>query len=213
MAYEYDLRALFRPQIDHLPLSEQLLHYHQRDLSASHLYRLGTGLFGGSGIKNRRRLIDASLYSPPSLLPHTVLLNRSLDGRPPGPPTERKSSDLDCSSADYKIKKRYGSLPILTKSGRLDVESGSDTLTGVSAEDFTKSQYQKWMEMRRRMRGSLEGLGTHKCWLLSKERTPMENTLLSDLISKGGKVDDQVLKIKEPKVNLFVVFSYPQRNV
>ena len=186
MAYEYNLRGLFRPQIDRLPLSGQLIHYHQRDLTASHLYRLGASLFRGSGITTRRRLIDATLYSSTALSPHTALFSRSLDDRSL---TGYKSSH---NSKDHNTNNSTSiSLPTLCKSEKVDICSSSHS-------QFTKCEYQKWIADRQRMRGSLEGLDALKHWLLSKEQTPMENSLLTSMCAR--KVSDEMLITKESKV-------------
>ena len=162
--YEYDLRRLFRPPIDHLPPVEQLQHYRQRDLLPSHLHRMGTGIFGNSPL--RQRVIDASLYSPPLRTPHIDVIRRSLDGR--SPVTSRQP--------------RNESSTIKEPSGYIH-RSLSDP-AGISALGFTEADYKQWLARRREMRSSLEGLGANKQWLCSKERTPLENTLLSQLRSR-----------------------------
>jgi hypothetical protein len=65
----YGLNRLFRPQYDHLPIEEQLAHYHQKDLMPVHVYRVGMKVFGNSWSKPpiRRRVIDASCFLKPSL--------------------------------------------------------------------------------------------------------------------------------------------------
>lgn len=67
---DYGLRRLFRSPFDHLPVAEQLLHYKQRDLLPSHVYRLGVKLFNNPP-PQRRRVFEASLYSPPQWRPRT----------------------------------------------------------------------------------------------------------------------------------------------
>lgn len=81
MTYEHNLRRLFLPPIESLPIEEQLTRYKQRDFIPSHLYRIGTHLFGGSAFNVRRRVIDAGQFSPPSGVGHHVYLNASLDGK------------------------------------------------------------------------------------------------------------------------------------
>ena len=181
MSYEYNLKRLFQPQVDQLPLSEQLPHYYERDLASSHLYRLGTDLFKESGIKTRRRLIDASLYSPPSLLPHRALLKKYVDGTSPPPATE------SCSA---KCKPLH--LPTLKKT--LDF---SDSSLECGADYYCHN----WTEERQRIRNSLDGLSAYKCWLFTKERTPVENTWLFNLRHTRGGVGEEVHNTKELKVN------------
>lgn len=174
--YEYNLRGLFRPQLDQLPLSEQLVLYQQRDMTASHLYRVGAALFGSRGVTTRRRLIDSSLYSSP----HATLLNGPLTRGSPHFRTGYKStlqqSHSDCSSST--------TLPTLFRSEDLD---GSDLR-------FTKLNYLKWIADRRRLRGSVEGVDALEHWLMHKEHTPMENYLLTNLHTR--KVSDEMPTIK-----------------
>ena len=164
MTYEYNLRGLFRPPIDHLPPSSQLPFYRQRDLVPSHLYRLGTGIFGSEPLR-RRRVFDAALYLQPQKTPHGALLKRSFDGRP-APLVCRR---LDAQSKEEKALSSYDQL----NEGR------------IVGESFTEAQYKQWLSNRQSMRSNLESLGANERWLLFKERTPLENTLLSQLREKG----------------------------
>ena len=148
MAYEYNLRRLFRPQVDQLPLSEQLSIYHQRDLTYSHLYRLGTDLFGRSGIRTRRRLIDASVCSPQSLVPHRTLLQRSLDGKSPTPFHMHRHKKFEIESSTVNLEALF---PMLTNDGSLDLNktgTGSDNPLGVIADDFTTMWQRNWIRER-----------------------------------------------------------------
>ena len=179
MAYEYNLRGLFRPQLDQLPLSEQLVSYQQRDMTASHLYRVGGALFGSRGITTRRRLIDSSLYSSTDLPPHATLLNGPSNRRSTYFRTGCKStvqSYSDCSSNT--------TLPTLFRSEDLHVHASSDLR-------FSKLNYLKWIADRQRLRGSVEGLDALEHWLMCKEQTPMECFLLTNLHTK--KVSDEIL--------------------
>ena len=60
---DYGLRRLFRPPFDHLPESQQLQNYHQRNFIPSHLYRMGVKLFRKEPTV-RTRVIDASYWIP-----------------------------------------------------------------------------------------------------------------------------------------------------
>lgn len=53
------LQRLFRPPFDHLPVEEQLSHYHQRDLMPTHVFRVGMKIFGKKP-PIRRRVIEGS---------------------------------------------------------------------------------------------------------------------------------------------------------
>ena len=170
MTYEYNLRGLFRPPIDHLPPSSQLPFYRQRDLVPSHLYRLGTGIFGNEPLR-RRRVFDASLYSPPQKTPHSTLLKRSVDGRP---------VPLVCSRLDAQSKEKALSSCDQLNEGQ------------IVGESFTEAQYKQWLSNRQTMRSNLESLGANEEWLLFKERTPLENTLRSQLMEKGKAAESGV---------------------
>ncbi len=50
---------------------------------------------------------------------------------------------------------------------------------------FTDETYRQWVTERRRMRAGLESLGASEQWLLSKERTPLEASLLNHLRRRG----------------------------
>ena len=158
MAYEYNLRGLFRVRVDQLPLLDQLPHYYQRDLTSSHLYRLGTDLLGKSTIKVRRRLIDASLYFTPPAQRHTAPLNTSLDGR-----SSARSRET-CAKVHYSK----------------GVQMCSRYFAGV---DAAKCQYKAWIDQRQKMRMSLNPLGAYEQWLLTKDRSPLEEVMLSKMMS------------------------------
>ena len=179
MTYEYNLRGLFRPPIDHLPPSSQLPFYRQRDLVPSHLYRLGTGIFGSEPLR-RRRVFDAALYLQPHKIPHATLLKRPFDGRPVPLVCRR----LDAQSTEEKALSSHDQL----NEGR------------VVGEGFTEAQYKQWLSNRQRMRSNLESLGANERWLLFKERTPLENTLLSQLREKGKAGKSKVEKKEEAQV-------------
>ena len=167
MSYEHDFRGLFRVRVDQLSLSEQLPHYHQRNLTSSHLYRLGNDLFGKREIEVRRRLIDSSYYSPPPVQLHTALLKRSLDGR------SLLNSCKPCVKGDCDSLK--SSLAIDDKAG-VKMRLGQ---LHVSVGDNREFQYRKWIDEKQRMRKSLDCLSEYKQWLLTKGRTPIESMLLS----------------------------------
>ena len=170
MSYEHDLRGLFRLRVDQLPLSEQLPHYHQRNLTSSHLYRLGNDLFGKREVEVRRRLIDSSHYSPAPVQLHTALPKRSLDGR----------SCKPCVKADCDSLK--SSLSINDKPG-VKMHCGRH----LSVVDNREIQYQEWIDERQRMRNSLDCLSEYRRWLLTKGRTPIENMMLSKMKSSGSE--------------------------
>ena len=158
MAYEYNLRGLFRPQLDQLPLSEQVFLYQQRDMTASHLLRIGASLFESRGMSTiRKRMIDSIYYSSAGLSPHSKLFNRRLSGGYPHFCTGWKSavhSDSDCNNS---------TLPELS----------------IMSEDL--DVHDKWIADRQRLRGCIEGPDALKHWLRWKEQTPMENYLLTNL--------------------------------
>ena len=179
MAYEYDLRRLFRPQIDRLPALEQIPFYHQRDMTTSHLYRVGTSLFGGNGIVSRRRLIDSSLYSSTAQTPHTALLHKTMDGRS-HPPSGYKSPVHSRDNAYHNTTTLL--TPTLYKSEK-DLQ-------------FTKSDYFKWIMDRKRLRDSMEGSDALKWWLVCKEKTPMEVSTLAKLTSIDATKDSDIVESK-----------------
>lgn len=176
-SYECNLRRLFRPPLDHLPASEQLARYRQRDLVPSHLYRLGTKLLGSHG--PRRRVIDASLYAPQERTPHVQLIRRSWDGR----------AIASTSSGPESTNRTHAALETTLPVGASLAQeasrgAGGKNTTGLKARDFSVEDYRRWVSERRELRASLDGLGASEAWLRSKERTPLEETLLSRLSSE-----------------------------
>lgn len=169
MTYECDLKRLFLPPIECLPIGEQLTHYRQRDLVPSHLHRIGTRLFGGCSFNSRRRVIDASHYSPRNGINHQALLNASFDGK------------------TNELHNRAGSK--LTKSLSEPSIKLSDS----------ESEYRKWLADRKVLRNDLDNLGATEKWLTSKERTPLETSLLTRL------KDQKHLARMKPKVESFEV--------
>ena len=77
-------------------------------------------------------------------------------------------------------------MPPLFRSEDLDVHTSSDLR-------FTESNYLKWIADRQRLRGSIEGIGALKHWLMCKEQTPMESHLLTNLRTR--KVNDTTKKV------------------
>lgn len=175
MTYECDLRRLFQPPIDHLPLTEQLTYYRQRDLIPSHLYRVGTRLFGSSIAGARHRVIDASLQSPHKGVCHETLLQRSLDG---------KEASL---ALHHSI--RTSSASIKCNPGAIGRSHSVPSVSHLGSEnsDFSELQYRKWLLERRTLRENLDSLGANEKWLCSKERTPLESSLLMKIRNKPGK--------------------------
>jgi len=112
-------------------------------------------------------VFDASLYSPPHRTPHSALLRRSFDGRPV-PLVADSGKKLDSGFGEEKAN----------VSSHSQLDSGQVVGKGVT-------EYQKWLSDRQHMRSNLERIGANEQWLLSKERTPLENTLLSQLKEKG----------------------------
>lgn len=143
-------------------VSHQLDSYRQRDLTASHLYRLGTKIFG-SEPPTRRRVIEAADFQPPQYTPHRANLRRTWDGKPLVP--ARK--------------------PLLVR------RHSEQSLVGVSPADFTEEQYRQWMEERRSIRAGLDGMAVSERWLCSKTRTPLENNVLAELRSKRRRQSTQ----------------------
>ena len=166
MTYEYNLRRLFLPPIESLPIGEQLTHYRQRDLVPSHLYRLGTSLFGRSSLATRRRVFDAEHFPQHNGVNHYELLNKSLDGRAV-PERDSSKSKLAKSLSEPSVKL-------------------SDAET----------EYKKWISDRKMLRTTLDSLGANEKWLLSKERTPLESTLLAKLRTKSRKEDPASAKLQ-----------------
>lgn len=112
-------------------------------------------------------MFDASLYSPPHRTPHSALLRRSFDGRPV-PLVADSGKKLDSGFGEEKAN----------VSSHSQLDSGQVVGKG-------NTEYQKWLSNRQHMRSNLERIGANKQWLLSKKRTPLENTLLSQLKEKG----------------------------
>lgn len=139
-----------------ISLSEELHRYRQRDLIPTHLYRLGTKLFGSE--PTRRRVIDAARYVPRELVPHAVNLRRTWDGRPLEIAQQKPST----------LQRRHSDL----------------NLDSVKARDFTEDQYRQWMDQRKRTRDGLDSMALSERWLCSKTRTPLENKLLAELRGK-----------------------------
>lgn len=137
--------------------TDQLQRYRQRDLTPSHLYRLGTKLFGSEPI--RHRVIEAAHYVPRRLIPHTINLRRTWDGKP-----------LD----DVRPQKPQV----------LQRKHSEQNLNAVKTSDFTQAQYRQWMDERTRVRDGLDAMAISERWLCSKTRTPLENKLLAELRGK-----------------------------
>ena len=159
MTYEYNLRRLFLPPIESLPIEDQLTRYRQRDLVPSHLHRIGTHLFGGCSFNARHRVVDASHYSPQSDVIHHTLLNTSFNGR-----------------THERYDRTYGRL----------VKSLSEPSVKLSESE---SKYRKWIADRKVLRHDLDSLGPTERWLTSKERTPLETSLLTRLRNESKKKD------------------------
>ncbi len=151
MTGDYSLNKLFLPPIESLPIEKQLTRYRQRDLVPSHLHRIGTRLFRGSSFNTRRRVIDASHFSPPNRINHQALLNASFDGRI-REPHDKTSSKLTKSLSEPSV-----------------------TLSD------PESEYRKWLAERKVLRNDLDSLGATEKWLTSKECTPLEASLLTQL--------------------------------
>lgn len=175
MAYEYNLRGLFRPRLDQLPLSEQVVLYQQRDMTASHLLRVGASLFESRRTSIRKRMIDSSYYySSSGLSPHSELFNRRLNDGYPHSRTGWKSavhSDSDCNNST--IPKLF-----------------------ITSEDL--DVHDKWIADRQRLRGCIEGPDALKHWLRWKEQTPMESYLLTNLHAR--KVSNALCITTKPEV-------------
>ena len=140
--------------------SQELHCYRQRDLIPSHLYRLGTKLFGSEPI--RHRVIDASRYVPRELVPHAANLRRTWDGRP-------------LETAQHLREKK----PLALQRRHSDVN-----LNSVETSDFNEDQYRQWIEQRKKTRDGLESMALSERWLCTKTRTPLENKLLAEMRGK-----------------------------
>ena len=167
MTYEYNLRRLFLPPIESLPIGEQLTHYRQRDLAPSHLFRLGTNLFGRSSLAVRRRVFEAEQFPPRTGVNHQALLNKSLDGKTV---PERRDPGK----------------------GQLVKSLSEPSVTSLSDSE---AEYKKWLADRKALRSTLDSLGANEKWLLSKERTPLESSLLTKMRSKSRKEDKSSVKL------------------
>ena len=140
--------------------SEELQRYRQRSLIPSHLYRLGTKLFGSE--PTRHRVIDAARFVRRELVPHAIHLRRTWDGRP-------------LETAQDVLAK---------KPSVLQRTHSEQNLNAVKTSDFTEAQYRQWMDERRRTRDGLESMAVSERWLCSKTRTPLEDKLLAELRGK-----------------------------
>ena len=61
---DFGLKRLFRPALDSLSIQEQLPYYSARNLTQSRSSRLGSSRPTRTNPQPRKRIIDASLYSP-----------------------------------------------------------------------------------------------------------------------------------------------------
>ena len=200
MSYECDLRRLFKPPIDHLPLSEQLTYYRQRDLVPSHLYRVGTRLFGSSGIGARHRVTDTSFHSPSKGVCHEILLQRSLDGKEASLP-----SHYGMHTGSAGIKGHQQQFRAIRKSR----SEPSVSHLGFENSDFSEPQYRKWLSDRRTLREGLDSLGANEKWLCSKERTPLESSLLRKIRNKPRKsITTTVSDLSLPEVSMHNIVYY-----
>lgn len=139
------------------PACNSAIHGRERDLHLSHVYRIGIGMFKSQPI--RRRVIEASLFSPPThQAPHSELLRRTLDGR------------------DEKITRHSPLLPPEMHPAQPQALAGSDVRT------FTEGDYHRWLESRRSMRACLEGAGLTERWLSNKDRSDLEGAVLARLL-------------------------------
>ena len=195
MTYEYSLRRLFRDPIDHLPISEQLQYYNQRSLARSHVYRLGTSLFGGHAPTIRRRCIDATHYTAVQRTPHTSHVR-------PSQTRHKVSTDQnDDVVQTYDGAGHSTQTPLHWLTMRCGPEVGSNDRLHTAPHDdnISEVQYNKWLSHRRDMRGKLDNLGANRRWLLSKDCTPLENKLLSQLNKKQtmSMTDDKHVTLPE----------------
>ena len=140
-----------------MEVTNQLQCYRQRDLTPSHLYRLGTKLFGSE--PTRHRVIEAAHYVPRKLVPHTINLRRTWDGKP---------------LEDVRSQR-----PVI-----LQRRHSEQNLNTVKTSDFTQDQYRQWMDERTQVRNGLDAMAISERWLCSKTRNPLENKLLAELRGK-----------------------------
>jgi len=183
MSYEYNLRKLFLPPIESLPEKEQLSRLKHRDLEPSHLYRLGTGLFGGTAFTTRTRVIDAEHFSTYSSggVKHQTLIDTA----------------FGC-----KDKTQH-----TNKTGRI-VKSHSEPIVSGPEEE-----YRKWLTGRKSLRSDLDSLGASEKWLLSKERTKLEASVLNRLReSKKQKTEGVTQEVEESEAStctcVFLSYKY-----
>ena len=166
-------------------VSRQLDNYRQRDLTASHLYRLGTKIFG-SEPAIRRRVHDTSEFQSPQYTPHRDNLRRTWDGKPLVP--ARK--------------------PLLVR------RHSEQSLVGVRTADFTEKQYRQWVEERKGIRAGLDGMAVSERWLCSKTRSPLENNVLAEIRSKRRRpsTHDQIPTSKSEVHNYILLIIHTCRH-
>ena len=167
------LRRLFRPPIDHLPVSEQLKYYHQRDFVPSHLYRMGAKLFGKETAV-RKRIIEASILTTTAKThQHCNQKPHQADGRPLNTP-------LNSFFNQSKVK---------------------------SPQKLSDEDYQKWVSDRKALRENLEHFGDCKRWLMSKQCTPLESSVLKGLKSQDREEPSTMNSSTTIEVRMPVTFN------
>lgn len=158
-ANDCSLHSIRPPDIDHLPIEEQLQHFHQRDIMPSHIFRVGMKIFSKKP-PVRRRIIDSSICWKPSNVTKTN------------------------QRAEPSRKTVHVHVPTITPSPP------------------AYSDYKAWISQRRQMRETLDSIGAHEQWLMSKECTPIEATLLAKL--KEEKEREERDKLRPPPLPLEV---------
>ena len=159
---------------------QELLRYRQRDLIPSHLYRLGTKLFGSE--PTRHRVIDASRYVQRELVPHAENLRRTWDGRPIETAREKKPLALQRRHSDVNLH-------------------------SVKTSDFTEDQYRQWVSLRKKTREGLESMALSERWLCSKSRSTLENKLLAEMRGRRRAALTASLPIPAPKSEVGEMFT------
>lgn len=147
--------------------------YRQRDVTVSHVLRLGIHLFGQKDCVSRRRLIDCVSEDRVDSL-H---------------PRRRSSKDIRDKGGE-KIK--------VMPPGSLASNSGA--LYGLQRQE--EFDYNKWLHARKALRTDLEKFGLSKQWLCSKERTALEDFQFEIPIESKAGEDTKATTQGLPDINV-----------
>ena len=76
---------------------------------------------------------------------------------------------------------RFSDDTIAAEETRTQAAVAPPRMATTSAREFSDQEYKSWLSARQCMRSDLEALGANERWLCSKERTPLESSLLAQL--------------------------------